>query len=110
VLRTDCASLTLQMPATLPEESSGEGTAVYVYLVPEFSSVADILTSQLDQYGDRTEKLEHITPGTYRIFAFRTPHALEFRNPAALARMGTGQEITLQPASSTTLVMQEISQ
>jgi hypothetical protein len=109
VLRTDCATLTFSMPPALPEEAAGEGTSIYIYAVPEFSTVADLLSAQLDQYGDRSKKLEDLTPGTYRVFAFRTPHSLEYHNPAALAQLGTGKEITLDAGASAAFVVQEIA-
>jgi hypothetical protein len=108
VLRTDCATLNFSMPPALPAESAGEGTSIFLYAVPEFSSVGGVSFAQLQQYGDRNQKLEDITPGTYRVFAFRTPHSLEYHNAAALAQLGTGQEITLEAGGSATLVVQEI--
>jgi hypothetical protein len=108
VLRTDCATLTFSMPPTLPAEAAGEGASIYVYAIPEFSSVAGMLSAQLQQFGERSQKLDDITPGTYRVFAFRTPHSLMYRDPTALARFGTGKEITLDAGASSTFVVQEI--
>jgi hypothetical protein len=110
VVRTDCATLNLEMPPTLAEESTGEGTTLHVYAIPEFASITGALIAELRQFGGREQKLEGITPGTYRVFAFRTPRSIEYHNPAALAQLGAGQEITLEPGDNATLVVQEVPQ
>ncbi len=109
VLRTDCANLTVQMPATLPAESSGEAATWYIYAVPEFDSIASLPNGQIEQFSDRTATLEDMTPGSYRVFAFRAQQSIEFRNPAALDRLGPGQEVTLEPGSSANLVLEAVS-
>jgi len=109
VVRTDCANLTVQMPLTLPAESSGEGATWYVYAIPEFDSIASVSKGQIEQFGDRTATLEDMAPGSYRVFAFRAPQSIEFRNPAALERLGQGEEVTLEPGSNSNLVLEAIS-
>ncbi len=110
VLRTDCAKLTLQMAANLAVESAGEGTIYYIYAVPEFSSLAGVSTARLEQFADRTVTLEGLTPGRYRVYTFRTPRKLEFRNPEAMNQLGVGREITLEPRTDSRLVIEEAAQ
>jgi len=109
VLRTDCAKLTVHMPITLAAETPGEGTTLYVYLLPEFDSLQELSGTQLEQFGDREATLDDLTPGTYRVFAFRTPQSIEFRNPDALAQLGTGQKITLAPRADASLLLEGVS-
>jgi hypothetical protein len=109
VMRTDCAKLTVQMPAALLAENSGEGATLYVYAVPEFDSMEGAPESQVEQFGERTATIEDMAPGTYRVFAFRTPRSIEYRNPAALDRLGPGQNVTLAPGGKGNLVLEGIS-
>jgi len=110
VLRTDCASLTVEMPASLDAGSAGYGVRYYVYVVPEFGSLQGAATAVVDQYADRSQKLPDLTPGRYRVYAFRTPRAIEFRNPEALKELAGGKEITLEPRSDATVTLEEAAQ
>ena len=109
VLRTDCAKLTVQLPATLAANTGGEGTTWYVYAVPQFNTVDDLSQVQIRQFGEPTATFEDLTPGTYRIFAFPAPRTIEFHNPAALDRLGQGQLITLAPRDNTNLLLEGVS-
>ena len=109
VLRTDCAKLTVQLPATLAANTGGEGTTWYVYAVPQFNTVDDLSQVQIRQFGEPTATFEDLTPGTYRIFAFPAPRSIEFHNPAALDRLGQGQLITLAPRDNTNLLLEGVS-
>jgi hypothetical protein len=109
VLRTDCAKLTVQMPATLLAADSSEIANLYFYAVPEFDSVEGVTQGQIAQNGAHSAILDDLTPGRYRVFAFRAPRSIEFRNPAALDRLGPGQEVTLGPGSSVNLLLEGIT-
>ena len=109
-LRTDCAQLTVEMPASLDAGAAGYGVRYYVYAVPEFSSLEGVATAVVDQYADRSAKIQDLTPGRYRVYAFRTPRAIEFHNPEALRGLPGGQEITLGPNADATLMVEEAAQ
>lgn len=106
-VRTDCASLTLNMPVSLPTEGLGEGASLYVYLIPEFDSVADLPETRLEQFGERTATLKNLTPGTYRVFSFREPQSIEFLNPRALEQLGSGQPVVVEPRGNATLTVED---
>jgi hypothetical protein len=107
VLRTDCAKLTLQLPAGLLGEGTGEAPAFYLYVVPEFDSVGGVHDGVVQTFAERSETLEDLTPGTYRVVSFDTPQQLEYRKAGALDRLhGQGQEVTLPPGGSVNLVLE----
>lgn len=107
VLRTDCAKLSLQLPAGLQGEGTGEDLAFYIYVVPEFDSVASVRDGVVQTFAERSETLDDMTPGTYRVFSFATPQALEYRTTGALDQLnGQGQEVTLSPGGSVNLVLE----
>lgn len=109
VLRTDCAKLTVQLSAALPEEAVGQGATFYVYAVPLFGTVGGVPRQQIQQFGERSATFEDMTPGTYRVFALSAPRSIEFHNPVALERLGSGQQVTLEPGGSANLVLERIS-
>jgi hypothetical protein len=107
VLRTDCAQLTLQLPAGLLDESTGEAPGFYLYVVPEFDSVGGVHNGVVQTFAERSETLDDMTPGTYRVFSFDTPQQLEYRRSGALDQLnGKGQEVTLPPGGSVNLVLE----
>ena len=110
VLRTDCAKLTVQLPAELTANSPGESATRFVYAVPEFDSMEEAFHTEIAPSGDRSATLSDMPPGTYRVYALRTPQTIEFRNPAALARLGSGQAVTLEPNGASTLVLRDAPQ
>ena len=107
-LRTDCAKLEVSIPVTMVAEN-GQG-AVYVYAVPEFDSVDGLSATQIDIFGERTAKLDDLTPGRYRVYAFRSQRSIPFHVPGALDRLGAGQEVTLEPGGSSTLTLEGITE
>ncbi len=107
VLRTDCANLTLNMPADLPEAALGEGAVLFVYVVPAFHWAGFAPTARLVQFGERTASLKGLTPGAYRVFTFRNPRDLAFRDANALDQLGPGQELVLEPHGNATLTVEE---
>jgi len=110
VMRTDCAKLTVQMPASLAAANAGEGATLHVYAVPAFDSMEGVAETQVEQFDARSAALEDLPPGEYRVFAFTSPQSIEFRTPAAIDRLGAGQQITLAPGADATLVLEGISQ
>jgi hypothetical protein len=107
VLRTDCAKLEMQLPATVLGERPGEEPTLYVYVTPEFDSVEDTPMLTVDPSNSPTLKVEDLTPGPYRVFVFLTQQSLEYRNPAAMQRIADkGQPVTLSPGATTNLVLE----
>jgi hypothetical protein len=107
VLRTDCSKLNMQLPAGVLAESAGEMPALFVYVVPEFDSIADIRDLTADPSDSPTLTAEDLTPGAYRVFIFPTRQDLEYRNPAAMRRIADkGQPVTLSPGATTNLVLE----
>jgi hypothetical protein len=107
VVRTDCAKLTLQLPASILLEQPGEEPTLFVYVVPEFDSVQEVHEITVRPSAGAPGPLEDLTPGSYRVFVFGAPQSLEYRNPAAMERLaGKGQEVSLSPGGSANLVLE----
>lgn len=107
VLRTDCAKLTVQLPARAVTERAGEDPTFYIYIVPEFDSVSEVHSGIAQASSSSTVALEDMTPGTYRVLLFDNPQILEYRSLSAMARLaGQGQEVTLEPNGTATLVLE----
>ncbi len=107
VLRTDCARLTLELPATLTADLPGEEPVLFLYLVPEFDSVQPVRQTTAVPSSGATVSLEDLTPGNYRVYVFDTPKSLEYRNPAAMDRLSAkGQPVTLSPGGSANLILE----
>jgi len=105
VLRTDCAQLKLALPPGASAENPGDDSALYLYAVPLFPSLQDAASAQIQPISQRTAELDDLTPGAYRIFLFRSPRSLAFREPGGLDALGSGQDITLQPGDRQTLIL-----
>jgi len=106
-LRDDCASLTLSLPATLAGRVVGEEPFYTVYAVPDFDSTSDVVPQTLRPSTGGTVTLEGLTPGSYHVYAFDQPVALEYRNPEALATLpNPGQAVTLSPGTTSNLVVE----
>jgi hypothetical protein len=107
VLRTDCAKLKLKAPASATADAPGEDQSLYFYAVPEFDSIGEANEGVLQRVGNSSQDLVDLTPGTYRVFVFDSPHPLEYRTAGELDRLaGEGQEVTLEPGGSATLVLE----
>lgn len=107
VLRTDCASLNLQLPATADVEAPGDQPVFYVYVVPEFDSVAAVQPVTLRPASGATGTVLNLTPGPYRVLVFDAPHSLEYRNPAVMeSYAGRSQQVTLPPGATTNLLLE----
>jgi hypothetical protein len=106
VLRTDCAKLTVQMPASFAAARPGQGAAWYVYAVPQFDSITGITAGQIEQFSNRSATLLDLTPGPYRLYAFPAPRSVDSRSPSALDAWGPGQSVNLEPGADVTLVLE----
>jgi hypothetical protein len=106
-LRDDCAALKLSLPPSLMSLTSGEEPAFTVYVVPDFDSTVDVAQATVRPSSVDSVMLINLTPGSYHVYAFPAPVELEYRNPEALAALpNPGQAITLEPSSTTTLVLE----
>jgi hypothetical protein len=107
ILRDDCASLTLSLPATLAGRVIGEEPFYTVYAVPDFDSTSDVVPQTLRPSTGGTVTLTGLTPGNYHVYAFDQPVALGYRNPEALAALpNPGQAVTLSPGTASNLVVE----
>jgi hypothetical protein len=107
VLRTDCASLNLQLPAAAETEIPGEEPTYYVYVVPEFDSVAAVEPITLRPSAGGSATIANLTPGSYRVLVFDAPHPLEYRNPSAMETYaGRSQQVTLSPGATSSLLLE----
>ncbi|HVZ84214.1 MAG TPA: carboxypeptidase regulatory-like domain-containing protein [Terracidiphilus sp.] len=106
VLRTDCAKLTVTMRYAGLNPQPGEPLTAYLYLVPEFPTIASAQEGMVVQANDpQGTELSGLTPGKYRIVVSASPHPIEYRNPAVVENL-TGQEVTLDPNGSATVVVE----
>jgi hypothetical protein len=107
VVRTDCASLNLQLPSTAETEAAGEEPTYYVYVVPEFDSVAAVQPVILRPSAGGTGTVANLTPGSYRVLVFDAAHQLEYRNLSAMATYaGRSQQVTLSPGATSSLLLE----
>ena len=106
-LRDDCATLKLSLPPTLMSQNAGEEAAFTVYVVPDFDSTVDVTPLTLRPSSGGSITLDNLTPGKYHVYAFAMPVELEYRNPDATAALpNPGQAVTLDPSSTSTLVLE----
>jgi hypothetical protein len=106
-LRSDCATLTLELPPALSAFLPGEEPFYTVYVVPDFDTTADMPPMNVHPSSGATLTLEGLTPGDYHVYVFDSPVRLEYRNPAVLAALSNrGQTVMLSPASTTHLVLE----
>ena len=106
-LRDDCASLTISLPPTAMVQPTGDEPNYTIYVVPNFDSTSDITPVVLRPSSGGTYTLSGLTPGSYHVYAFSSPVQLEYRNPEAMAALaGRGQDVTLDPGGSSSLVVE----
>ena len=106
-LRSDCATLILELPPALAAFLPGEEPFYTVYLVPDFDTTAETPPMSVHPSSGAMLTLDGLTPGSYQVYVFDTPVRLEYRNPAVLAALSArGQPVTLSPATSTHLVLE----
>lgn len=107
VVRTDCASLNLQFPATADAEVAGEEPTYYVYVVPEFDSVAAVEPVTLHPSAGGTATLANLTPGAYQVLVFDAPRQLEYRDPAVMQTYAArSQQVTLSAGATSNLLLE----
>jgi hypothetical protein len=103
-LRDDCAGLTLSLPGSVGV-AAGEEPFYTVYVIPDFDSTDDVVPQTLRVSTGGRIKLEGLTPGSYHVYTFDRPVALEYRNANVLASL-TGQAVTLAPGADAELVVE----
>ena len=107
VVRTDCASLSLQLPAIADTGVPGEEPTYYVYVVPQFDSVAAVEPLPLRPSAGGSATIANLTPGPYRVLVFDAPRPLEYRNPSAMGTYaGSSQQVTLSPGATSSLLLE----
>ncbi len=107
-VRDDCAKLTLSLPPALAAITIGEERYYTVYAVPDFDSTVDVEPVTLRPTSGATMTIEGLTPGSYHVYAFTSPVALEYRNRQALAGLPIqGQAIELSAGATTSHVLEE---
>ncbi len=106
-LRDDCAGLKLSLPQAQAGLTVGEEAATTVFVVPDFDSTVDVNAMTLRPSSGGALEVDNLTPGSYHVFAFPAPVELEYRNKDALAALSNaGKAITLQPGSTSSLVVE----
>ncbi len=103
-LRDDCARLTLSLPGSLGY-SAGEERAFTVYVVPDFDSTQAVVPQTLRLSSGGRVMLTGLTPGTYRVYTFDRPVALEYRNPEVLAALPS-QAVSLESNAEAELAVE----
>ncbi|MGC2618104.1 MAG: carboxypeptidase-like regulatory domain-containing protein [Acidobacteriaceae bacterium] len=104
-LRTDCAQIKLQLGSGAATGGAADDSALYAYAVPLFPSLQNAASAQIQPLTQRTAEFDDLTPGPWRIFLFRSPHSLAFREPGALDALGSGQDVTLEPGEHQTITL-----
>jgi len=106
-LRNDCARLNLSLPAALTAFRPGIEPVYTVYVVPDFDTTEDVRPVTLRPSSGGTLTLQQLSPGNYHVFTFMHPVELEYRNPAAMARLpNAGQPVTLPSGGDASLVLE----
>ena len=103
-LRDDCAKLTLSLPDSVGL-SAGEERSYTVYVVPDFDSTQDVVPQTLRPSTGGRITLIGLTPGSYHVYTFDRPVALEYRNSAVLATL-PGQAVSLAPDQEAELTIE----
>jgi hypothetical protein len=106
-LRDDCARLTLSLPGSVGY-AAGEETAYTVYVIPDFDSTQGVVPQTIRTSTGGRVTLTGLSPGSYHVFTFDRPVALEYRNPAVLAALPS-QTVSLEPNADAD-VMVEVPQ
>ena len=88
--------------------SAGEERSYTVYVVPDFDSTHDVVPQTLRPSTGGRITLIGLTPGSYHVYTFDRPVALEYRNSAVLATL-SGQAVSLAPDQEAELTI-EVSQ
>ena len=87
--------------------TGGEEPAFSIYVVPDFDSTVDVPTLNLRPSDGGSITLDNLTPGNYHVYTFAASVELEYHNPDALAALGNrGKAVTLEPSSTSTLIVE----
>jgi hypothetical protein len=103
-LRDDCARLTLSLPGSVGF-TAGEERAYTVYVIPTFDSTQSVVAQTLRMSTGGRVTLTGLTPGSYHVFTFDRPVALEYRNPEVLASLPS-QTVSLEPSAEAELTVE----
>lgn len=103
-LRDDCARLTLSLPGSVGY-AAGEEIAYTVYVIPDFDSTQGVVPQTLRTSTGGRATLTGLSPGSYHVFTFDRPVALEYRNPAVLASLPS-QTVSLESNSDADLTVE----
>ena len=93
MVRSDCAKLHLSLPLTAASFVPGIEPVYTVYVVPEFDTTVDVHPQTLRPSSGGSLMIEGFTPGDYRVYTFTSPVDLEYRNPTAMAQLGTAGQV-----------------
>lgn len=108
-LRTDCAKLTVELPAVPESGNVNQDGMIYVYTVPESEPGQSPNEGQPARlFGSGSLTMTNMTPGKYRVYAFRSQKQVEVNNPAAMEKLGAGQEVTLDPNGTATVMLESV--
>ena len=103
-LRDDCARLTLSLPGSVGY-AAGEEPAYTVYAIPDFDSTQGVVPQTLRTSTGGRVTLTGLSPGSYHVFTFDRPVALEYRNAAVLAALPS-QTVSLEPNADAELTVE----
>jgi len=103
-LRDDCARLTLSLPGSVAY-TAGEERAYTAYVIPDFDSTQSVVPQTLRTSTGGRITLTGLTPGSYHVFTFDRPVALEYRNAAVLAAL-PNQAVSLEPNADAELTVE----
>ena len=103
-LRDDCARLTLSLPGSVGY-SAGEERAYTVYVIPDFDSTQAVVPQTLRMSTGGRAALSGLTPGSYHVYTFDRPVALEYRSPEVLAAL-PAQAVSLDPNGEAELTVE----
>ncbi len=107
ILRDDCGTLALNLPATLSAFVPGEEPYYTVYVVADFDTVQDIPPMTMHPSSGPTLNLDGLTPGSYHVYTFDSPVHLEYRNPAVMAALSNpGQQVTVSAGTTASLTLE----
>jgi hypothetical protein len=79
-----------------------------VYVIPDFDSTQGVVPQTIRTSTGGRVTLTGLSPGSYHVFTFDRPVALEYRNPAVLAALPS-QTVSLEPNADAD-VMVEVPQ
>lgn len=107
VVRDDCGTLSLTLPATLSAFAPGEEPYYTVYVVPDFDTVQSIPPMTMHPSSGPTLNLDSLTPGSYHVYFFDSPVHLEYRNPTVMAALSNpGQQVTVAAGTTASLTLE----